>query len=375
MSPTTHDSQIQLNNQMMMYKPISFEEQLKICTQCPDWLLLAEACPRHADLLEFPSMIQHEELFTVEQIAELKEGEIVFHSFREQLLLNEDMSAFVMNLILYTSYFYEVLMVMTSVVAALLPVFLFIGVLLSKKPGFIRAMIVYLSSKLMFFFWKDTFSFKFSMQEFYLCTGPGMLVESEGLSEQCFLVSVFCTYLMLSTLMSMNNSLCRNILQRVNFSFYCMIFGACFLFALNLSKMHLNQNSQTTLITSIELGMGFAIVFLIMMVVFNAWPVRLSACFDSLPEEELLLNHLCMKWHIKLGLPKLEKMDRIKRKLEDVLAAKVEIDKKMQDLAKETQEDPLVYRRLIKDPKWDKMQELIDEMLNSDCKNSYMRIQ
>jgi len=87
------------------------------------------------------------------------------------------------------------------------------------------------------------------------------------------------------------------------------------------------------------------------------------------------LNHLCMKWHIGLNLPKLEKMDRIKRKLEDVLAAKVEIDKKMQELAKERQEDPLVYRRLIKDPKWDKMQELIDEMLNSDCKNSYMRIQ
>lgn len=87
------------------------------------------------------------------------------------------------------------------------------------------------------------------------------------------------------------------------------------------------------------------------------------------------MNHLCMKWHIGLNLTKLEKMDRIKRKLEDVLAAKVEIDKKMQELAKERQEDPLVYRRLIKDPKWDKMQELIDEMLNSDCKNSYMRIQ
>jgi len=179
-------------------------------------------------------------MFTLEQITELKAAEVSFHTYREQLLLNEDMNFYVMNFILYTSYFYEVLMVMTSVLAALLPVFLFVGVLLSKKPGFIRAMIVYLSSKLVFFFWKDTFSFKFTMQEFYLCTVPGKLVESPSLSEQCFLVSVFCTYLMLSTLMSMNNSLCRNILQRVNFSFYCMVFGATFLFALNLSKMHLN---------------------------------------------------------------------------------------------------------------------------------------
>lgn len=123
------------------------------------------------------------------------------------------------------------------------------------------------------------------------------------------------------------------------------------------------------------MGMGFAIFFLIKMVVFNAWPIRLTACFDSLPEEELLLNHLCMKWHIGLNLPKLEKMDKIKRKLEDVLTAKAEIDKKMLELANEKQKDPLIYRTLIRDPKWDKMQELIDEMLNSDCKNSYKQIQ
>lgn len=65
--------------------------------------------------------------------------------------------------------------------------------------------------------------------------------------------------------------------------------------------------------------MGFAILFLIFMIICNLWPIRLSACFDSLPEEELLLNHLCLKWKISTKLSKLEKMDRIKQKLDDVL--------------------------------------------------------
>jgi len=74
--------------------------------------------------------------------------------------------------------------------------------------------------------------------------------------------------------------------------------------------------------------MGFAIVFLILMIAGNIWPIRLSTCFDSLPEEELLLNHLCVKWNISTKLPKLEKMSRIKQKLDDVLKAKAQIDKR-----------------------------------------------
>ena len=77
-----------------------------------------------------------------------------------------------------------------------------------------------------------------------------------------------------------------------------------------------------------EIGMGFAIVFLLLMVGFNQWPIRLSTCFDALPEEELLLNHLCLKWKISTNLSKLAKMSQIKNKLDSVLAAKIEIDKK-----------------------------------------------
>ena len=98
----------------------------------------------------------------------------------------------------------------------------------------------------------------------------------------------------------------------MNFAFYAMIAGAIFLFILYLAKIHLMQSSQTVIITSIELGMGFAIVFLVLMIGINFWPIRLTTCFDSLPEEEILLNHLCMKWDIDTELPKLEKMTQIK---------------------------------------------------------------
>ena len=121
-------------------------------------------------------------------------------------------------------------------------------------------------------------------------------------------MSMFFTYLVLSTLMSMNNCLCMNIIQRMNFAFYTMIAGAIFLFTLYLSKLHLQQSAQMVIITSMEVGMGFSIVFLLLMVGCNQWPIRLSTSFDSLPEEELLLNHLCLKWKISTKLSKLEKM-------------------------------------------------------------------
>ena len=81
------------------------------------------------------------------------------------------------------------------------------------------------------------------------------------------------------------------------------------------------------IITSMEIGMGFAIIFLLLMVGCNQWPIRMSTCFDALPEEELLLNHLCIKWKISTNLNKLDKMTQIKQKLDSVLQAKSEIDK------------------------------------------------
>ena len=218
---------------------------MRVCNLCPTFFRLAEACPRQPELLlEFPSAIQSEELYTGVQIAELKEMEIPFHTFRENLLLNENMQPIVMNIILYSTWVYEVLMVFTSLVAATLPFALLFALLVTRKPGFCRALIVYMVAKIFFYMWGNSTSFQFANEKFYICSSQislaePKLVENLGLCEQCFLVSVFFTYLVMSTLMSMNNCLCKNILQRMNFSFYGMMVGAGFLFALFLSKLHL----------------------------------------------------------------------------------------------------------------------------------------
>ena len=205
------------------------------------------ACPRQPDLFAaFPRMITSEELYTPEQLAELREQSIPFYTFRENLLLNENMQPFVMNLILYSTYFYEVSMVVTSFLAWTLPCFLFIGLLITRKPDFVRALIVYLTAKICFMLFNERTSYYFKNEKFYICPvfsstdGSGTsLTENMGFCEQSFLVSMFFTYLVLSTLMSMNNFLCSSIIQRMNFSFYAMIAGASFLFALYLSKLHL----------------------------------------------------------------------------------------------------------------------------------------
>lgn len=149
------------------------------------------------------------------------------------------MQPFVMNLILYSTYLYEMLMVATSFLAFLLPFILVLGLITTRKPDFVRALIVYFAAKLSFFAFSET-SYYFSNEIFYICSMEGnVLIENMGLCEHSFLVSMFFTYLVLSTLMSMNNCLCMNIIQRMNFAFYTMIVGAVFLFTLYLSKLHL----------------------------------------------------------------------------------------------------------------------------------------
>ena len=56
-------------------------------------------------------------------------------------------------------------------------------------------------------------------------------------------------------------------------------------------------------------------------------------------------------------------MTQINDKLEDVLNAKSIIDKRARELASESQEDPLIYRTLIKDYNWKKMSWMLDEIM------------
>lgn len=175
--------------------------------------------------------------------------------------------------------------------------------------------------------------------------------------------------------MSMNTLFTQNLMQRMNLAFYGMLAGVVYLFALYLAKTHFMQYSQTLLMTSLELGMGFAIIFLVLMVATGMWPIRLQACFvDQFPTEEFLLNHLCIKWEINTELDKLEKMAQIKTKLEDVLKIKAEFDLKARALAQKPQLDPLVYRKLIRGELWEKMNYVIDEMLNSEARGTYYKL-
>ena len=127
---------------------------------------------------------------------------------------------------------------------------------------------------------------------------------------------------------------------------------------------------------SIELGMGFSIMFLFIMILTNLWPIRLLAFLsDAFPTEEFLLNHLCLKWDVDTELPKLEKLSRLKQALEEALQVKANFDKRARELAKEKQADPLVYRKLIEGPLWDQMDKVIDEMISQECCASYWNLQ
>ncbi len=69
----------------------------------------------HPDLLTFPKMITADELFTDAQVQEMRELKVTVSSdFRENLLMNEtSYSSLIMNVILYSMYFYEMSMVVT----------------------------------------------------------------------------------------------------------------------------------------------------------------------------------------------------------------------------------------------------------------------
>ena len=212
-----------------------------------------------------------------------------------------------MNLFLYSMYFYEISMIATQFLSACLPVLLTFALVCTRKPIVCRALIVLVAAKLSLYAISDHEMFQ-SKQKLYICTFEGTLTENSGVSQPCFMASVFFTYVCLSSLMSLSNFFSTNIILRLNFAFYTLLVGVGYLFALFLAQDHLMQSTQTVIIASIELGMGFSIVFLILMVGTGLWPIRLTTCFDSFPEEELLLSHLCIKWKVDTDLPKLEKM-------------------------------------------------------------------
>ena len=100
-------------------------------------------------------MIRDEDLYTGEQLAELREAQVTFFTFREHLLLNENMQPFVMNLILYGTTFFEMCMVAASFFAMCIPVLFAMAYLTTRKPDFCRALVFFLSAKTCFYLFND----------------------------------------------------------------------------------------------------------------------------------------------------------------------------------------------------------------------------
>ena len=221
-----------------MYKNLDYAAQLNICQQCPPMLRFAHACPMHPDLLTFPQMITAEELYTGEQIAEMRELKVTVTNFRENLLMNENMSSLVMNLFLYSMYFYEISMIATQFFSACLPVLLTFALVCTRKPIVCRALIVLVAAKLSLYAISDHEMFQ-SKQKVYICTFEGTLAENSGVSKPCYMASVFFTYVCLSSLMSLSNFFSTNIILRLNFAFYTLLVGVGYLFALFLAQEHL----------------------------------------------------------------------------------------------------------------------------------------
>ena len=86
-----------------------------------------------------------------------------------------------------------------------------------------------------------------------------------------FLVSSFFTYLVLSSLLSLNSiQLIRNVKQSLNWAIIYFIL----ILALFTSKTYLAMYTSSSLLTSVELGMGFTLMFLIIMITSGFWPIN-----------------------------------------------------------------------------------------------------
>ena len=128
-------------------------------------------------------MITEADIYTAEQIDELQQLEVNFNTFRENLLVTESaMHPWILNVVLYSSFTYEVIMVASSFLAKSIPVFLSLGLFTTRKPEFCRALIMYLAAKTVFYFWNDG-SFILSPEKYYICDLDGKLLENVGLNE------------------------------------------------------------------------------------------------------------------------------------------------------------------------------------------------
>ena len=187
-------------------------------------------------------------------------------------------------------------MVAISYLAWLLPVIILIAYLITLKPELCRQLLVITASKVFAFVFKEI---RLTGDPVYVCQADAQLAMRQGINENCFVMTSFFTFLVLSSIMSMNDYF-KALMDRLNFALYSSAGAIVFLFALYGSKLYLMQSRQTVLITSIELGMGFAVLMLAVMTTSLVWPVRFSTSAEVLPEENILVAHLKIKFKLAL---------------------------------------------------------------------------
>lgn len=129
--------------------------QKELCDLCNPLLRLLEACSQNPDLLVWPTTVTKEDLWKSEQFVELREQKIEFSSYREILLLNENITPFVMNFLLYGASAFEWFLTLASFWAPCIPIIMAALFIHTRKQLFCRYLIMWLSAKTCFWLFDD----------------------------------------------------------------------------------------------------------------------------------------------------------------------------------------------------------------------------
>ena len=112
----------------------------------------------------------------------------------------------------------------------------------------------------------------------------------------------------------------------------------------------------------------------ILVSVTELWPEKFHCYIEPSMQEEILISYVCSKWGINSNLTKLDKLNAILEKLTKALNAKKEVDRRLEELLMNDQEDIIVFKDLINGEDWKNMQILMNEVLSDESRFCYMKI-
>ena len=184
-------------------------------------------------------------------------------------------------------------MVLASVLTWMAPLCSFVLFAIKRRPAMCRICIAVLLLKFMTAI--IVHKFEFGYAPVYLCGLDGQLYENRNLAEPIVMLSGFVTYLLLNFSTTSVQSLSGedDIFDKKHL---LIVIVSSFLLLSYSSKLHMNQGSEASVMTSFEVGMMFTIVIKILMTVFGMWNLSFNGYIEPSLKEELLLTHLCVKW-------------------------------------------------------------------------------